>query len=256
MMKKLAYLLLLIALILFAYSYQETWLPWLGLLSPEQVANKTGTMIQTYTSIAALLLAIVGIFLQLKSNQDNLSKPKNPEEKPSVQSLRQDSSYEATPIDNEIKINTEESPYLGLRAFKPKDKHLFYGRRKEIKEALGSFDQSCPWLQIEGNSGAGKSSLVNAGILPEIEAGKLTAQTGYKHWIIINTITPGETPLRHLAEALEQSLVRDSAQRDTLARQKRLEADKRALSYMLSDLKKDNTAFVLFVDQFEELFCL
>ena len=119
-------------------------------------------------------------------------------------------------------------------------------------------DQICPWLQIEGNSGAGKSSLVNAGIIPAIESGKLIQQTGFKHWKIIKTITPGENPLRHLAEALEQSFVSDPAQRDTLARQQRLESDERALSYMLSDHKSgngsDNNAFVLFVDQFEELF--
>ncbi len=36
------------------------------------------------------------------------------------------------------------------------------------------------WLQIEGNSGSGKSSLVNAGMLPMVECGALWAHTGYE----------------------------------------------------------------------------
>ena len=40
------------------------------------------------------------------------------------------------------------------------------------------------WLQIEGNSGAGKSSLVHAGMLPMIEQGALWARTGFDHWTI------------------------------------------------------------------------
>lgn len=83
---------------------------------------------------------------------------------------------------------SQESPFLGLGAFQPKHAHLFFGRRSETLEALkyfGTQDQIhagqishaggnfCRWLQIEGNSGSGKSSLVNAGMLPLIEQGAL-----------------------------------------------------------------------------------
>jgi len=88
----------------------------------------------------------------------------------------------------------EGCPFLGLNAFRRADARLFFGRRKETLEALaglGDQQESNPesmhgsggagyhrWLQIEGNSGAGKSSLVNAGMLPMIERGALWARTG------------------------------------------------------------------------------
>jgi hypothetical protein len=76
----------------------------------------------------------------------------------------------------------EGCPFLGLSTFGRKDAKLFFGRRNETLKALASLGnkrQTNPdnphqnrgsayirWLQIEGNSGSGKSSLVNAGMLP------------------------------------------------------------------------------------------
>ncbi len=160
-------------------------------------------------------------------------------------------------------------PFLGLSAFQPEHAHLFFGRRKETLEALKylgtqerahpehivtSGEQFCHWLQIEGNSGGGKSSLVNAGMMPLIQQGALWARTGYENWHILGPMMPGETPLRRLAEVLEYTFEPDPARRNSLQRLSRLENDDRALSFMLNDRKDGNTAFLLVVDQFEELF--
>lgn len=165
-------------------------------------------------------------------------------------------------------ISFEGCPYLGLSAFQPEHARLFFGRRKETLEALGYLgaqhdtnpesvsanQRFCRWLQIEGNSGAGKSSLVNAGLLPLIEQGALWAHTGFEEWRIIGPLMPGEKPLTRLAEALERAFTSNHAHRDSLARLKKLEEDERALSFMLNDLKDNDVAFLLVVDQFEELF--
>ncbi len=163
----------------------------------------------------------------------------------------------------------EGCPFLGLDAFQLEHAHLFFGRRKETLDTLkylgtqeqthpehisASRDQYCRWLQIEGNSGTGKSSLVNAGMLPLIKQGVLWARTGYENWQILGPMMPGETPLRRLAEVLEHAFKSDPAQRDSLQCLSRLEQDDRALSFMLNDQKDGNTAFLLMVDQFEELF--
>ncbi|MGB3918038.1 MAG: SUMF1/EgtB/PvdO family nonheme iron enzyme [Thiothrix litoralis] len=159
-------------------------------------------------------------------------------------------------------------PYLGLGAFQQQDAKLFFGRRKETLEALKFLGtqrdsnpanihidaQYCRWLQIEGNSGAGKSSLVNAGMLPLIQQGALWARTGYEKWQIIGPMMPGKQPLKQLAEALEHALEPDPTRRDSLGLQQRMEADERVLAYRLGDRKQANTAFLLVVDQFEELF--
>ena len=164
----------------------------------------------------------------------------------------------------------EGCPFLGLNAFGRGDARLFFGRRQETLEALaclGDQQQTNPdelsggdggayqrWLQIEGNSGAGKSSLVQAGMLPMIEQGALWARTGVEQWTVLGPMMPGRDPLAKLAEVLEQALVADAAQRDSLRRLQRLEADERTLAFALRDARQAGGAFLLVVDQFEELF--
>ena len=105
-----------------------------------------------------------------------------------------------------------------MSAFRQSDARLFFGRRQETLEALaglGDQQQTNPerlagsggsayhrWLQIEGNSGAGKSSLVHAGMLPMIERGALWARTGFERWRILGPMMPGANPLAKLAETL------------------------------------------------------
>jgi hypothetical protein len=161
-------------------------------------------------------------------------------------------------------------PFLGLNAFGRGDARLFFGRRKETLEAiagLGDQRESNPdgmhggdgagyyrWLQIEGNSGSGKSSLVHAGMLPMIERGALWPRTGFEHWWMLGPMMPGRDPLTKLAEVVEHGLIAEAVQRDSLALQRRLEQDERALARRLRDFKQAQTAFLLIVDQFEELF--
>ncbi|PUB76305.1 MAG: hypothetical protein DBP03_04910 [gamma proteobacterium symbiont of Ctena orbiculata] len=164
----------------------------------------------------------------------------------------------------------EGCPFLGLDAFRRKDAHLFFGRRKETLEALaclgdqqetnpdrlqaGQTGQYRRWLQIEGNSGAGKSSLVQAGMLPMIEQGALWARTGFTQWRVLGPMMPGKDPLTKLAEVVERGLVTDAEQRDSLKRLEQLQQDKRALALALRDRRQEQDAFLLIVDQFEELF--
>lgn len=165
----------------------------------------------------------------------------------------------------------EGCPYIGLDAFDAKRAHLFFGRRQETLEALACLgDQTgtspdvvrsaagkyVRWLQVEGNSGAGKSSLVNAGVLPMIEGGALWASTGYEHWRVLGSTTPGGDPVERLAEVLEHGLVGDPAQRDLSARRRRLAEDERHLAALLRNYRTPDTAYLLVVDQFEEIFTL
>jgi len=163
-------------------------------------------------------------------------------------------------------------PFVGLKAYQAKDSHLFFGRAQETLDALACLgiqqrvnperprgvDESTHhrWLQIEGNSGSGKSSLVGAGMLPMIERGALWARTGYDHWQVLGPMVPGSDPLEKLAELIERALVPAAAVRHSLVRMQRMESDERALALALRDARGDDRAFLLVVDQFEELFTL
>ncbi len=168
-------------------------------------------------------------------------------------------------------IAFEGCPFLGLAAFHQEDAALFFGRRAEALEALGHLGEQqqrapdqisqegagyCRWLQIEGHSGSGKSSIVRAGILPMIERGALWSRTGYADWHVLGPMLPGKEPVTALAENIELGLVADATRRDILGRAAQLSKDPRTLSYALRAFKSSGTAFLLVVDQFEELFTL
>ncbi len=146
-------------------------------------------------------------------------------------------------------------PFVGLDAYQPNQANLFFGRQKETLDALACFDQRqghapIRWLEINGNSGSGKSSLMNAGLLPLIDQGWLWPRTGFADWRRIGPMMPGERPLSMLAEHLARAFDKEMSD----VRQK-LEQDHRALAEWLRSRKSDEeTAFLLAIDQFEELF--
>ena len=66
------------------------------------------------------------------------------------------------------------SPFRGLAAFGAKHAPVFFGRSRDITKAIDRLkdaaEKSCPFLLVDGASGAGKSSLVRAGLVPRLTA--------------------------------------------------------------------------------------
>ncbi len=156
-------------------------------------------------------------------------------------------------------VRYEGCPFVGLHAFQPNQAHLFFGRQKETLDALACFDmriQDKPirWLQIQGNSGSGKSSLMNAGLLPLIAQGWLFPRTGVADWQVIGPMMPGQHPLSMLAEQLARAFSTETQTIEMGDVRQRLQADNRGLSDWLRSRKQNDTAFLLAIDQFEELF--
>jgi len=90
-------------------------------------------------------------------------------------------------------------PYRGLSAFNEDDAAVFFGRRKTVAE-LVELIQSAQLAAVVGPSGSGKSSMVRAGLLPELKSGKIK---GSQDWVYIPIFVPGSKPLDSLARALE-----------------------------------------------------
>ncbi|MEV6278348.1 AAA family ATPase [Nocardia sp. NPDC051832] len=90
-------------------------------------------------------------------------------------------------------------PYPGLTAFGPADTDRFFGRRRAttdlaelVRRTITSPDHGP--IIVLGASGAGKSSLLHAGLIPD-----LTAAGGWT----VATMTPGVRPAKALAEACD-----------------------------------------------------
>ncbi|MEO6085935.1 MAG: hypothetical protein ABIQ18_22765 [Umezawaea sp.] len=124
-----------------------------------------------------------------------------------------------------------DAPYVGLAAYQVGDAELFFGRETEVSRLLALVRER-PFVGLFGASGAGKSSLLRAG---------LAAQWG-EHVII----TPGPDPITELAVAL-------AGDRSAVDVRAELAADPEHLRVLLRQVADD---LLLVVDQFEEVFSL
>src|SRR5262249_30112742 len=125
------------------------------------------------------------------------------------------------------------SPYRGLSSFAEQDADLFFGRHSEVAELLHIL-RAEPAVAVAGDSGSGKTSLLQAGLVHAIRREGLA---GRDRWRIVS-VRPGYRP----AQALLAALTRANAQPTPDALTAALCADAQPLAVV--------------VDQFEEAFTL
>ena len=93
------------------------------------------------------------------------------------------------------------SPYRGLAVFGEQDAAFFFGREAataQVLERMSRHLAGTGLLVVSGVSGAGKSSLLRAGVLPRIRAAGLAAAPGAASWPCV-LFTPTRAPLDELA---------------------------------------------------------
>ena len=86
------------------------------------------------------------------------------------------------------------NPFPGLRPFNYEDNHLFFGRDEQITD-LASRLRKNRFVAVVGTSGSGKSSLVRAGLLPELYGGTRRMQVRVGK---LRSCVPGEIPFKIL----------------------------------------------------------
>ncbi len=130
-------------------------------------------------------------------------------------------------------------PYKGLASFQPEDAAFFFGREALVDELVARL-QTARTLVIGGPSGSGKSSLLRAGLVPNIAAGALP---GSQHWPMA-IFTPGVDAMKELAYQLDRFTGAHAAPTAT-----QLRDDPECIRRFLSS----QTPGLLVIDQFEEL---
>lgn len=95
----------------------------------------------------------------------------------------------------------ELCPYVGLEAFTESSHHHFFGRFKTVAQLSARLSES-RFLAVVGPSGSGKSSVVQAGLLPLVKAGGAPECPDSKGWNYIGTMMPGSHPLENLLQTL------------------------------------------------------
>jgi len=163
------------------------------------------------------------------------------------------------------------SPYRGLAVFGERDAGWFFGREAataQVLERMSLCLKGTGLLMVSGVSGAGKSSLLRAGMLPRIRENGLATAPGAASWPCV-LFTPTRAPLDELAlrvallAGTDASTVRRGL--DTSPEGFALTARQAALARSAGPTGSDGLAperdqpsppqrLLLVVDQFEELF--
>jgi hypothetical protein len=147
-------------------------------------------------------------------------------------------------------------PYFGLNAFREEDALLYFGR-DAFSQKLA--DQVCQknFVAVIGRSGSGKSSVVQAGLLPRLRSQRPPAGT----WESL-ICTPGTKPFHRLAVQLVALWSRAGRDQTDIA----IESEKLANQLLQGELTlatcidlaiqnlRHSNRLLLIVDQFEEIF--
>ena len=103
-------------------------------------------------------------------------------------------------------LSEELNPWWGLQAYKyteqDEEKKPFFGRTQAI-DALAKQVKAHPFTAVLGASGTGKSSLVNAGLLPKLEGEK---------YHVFRPMRPTMAPLQALRQTLRHHLDGEQAE--------------------------------------------
>lgn len=148
---------------------------------------------------------------------------------------------------------TRRNPYPGLRPFRTGEAHLFFGREGQAEELITRLMQT-HFLGVLGNSGSGKSSLVRAGLIPALHAGKKQARIS--DWKIV-ICRPGNSPLQNLAAALAGANTGLAKAEELAPEVARLLPVLQESSFGLLEAEEGadkHQKTLLIIDQFEELF--
>ncbi len=168
------------------------------------------------------------------------------------------------------------SPYRGLAAMTEADSDFFFGRQLETKHVLTTLCETSDRLPILlGNSGVGKSSLAQAGVLAALKRQALPGEDSGGAWPVIFhdsrrwcslTLKPGTEPIKALVEPFFDTWQFSATDPDRARQQNgwiELLRDKKATLHDLLDATERRyqelnepkpPAFFIYIDQGEELY--
>ncbi|MEV0363089.1 NACHT and WD repeat domain-containing protein, partial [Nocardia fusca] len=152
-----------------------------------------------------------------------------------------------------------ESPYRGLGWFNETDAPFFFGRDDAIDTILRRLGESVRQpkiFMVSGVSGAGKSSLLRAGVLPRIRGQGLSGAPHAHRWPAL-VMSPGHQPVDELALRTAQSIGLDAT---TLRGELRADPTSYAVAAAQAAAgggqvpAGEDRRLLLVVDQFEQIF--
>ncbi|MFD3499912.1 AAA family ATPase [Streptomyces sp. NPDC058678] len=141
-------------------------------------------------------------------------------------------------------------PYRGLASYRQEDARWFFGRERSTEALVAQLraaERTGGLVMLVGASGAGKSSLLNAGLVPALEAGALGDESDAPAREVLQLV-PGADPLAELTGRIPRLA-------EVTAAAEKPDAVRDAVTAWST--RRGNTAPpVVIIDQFEETFTL
>ncbi|MFF0744282.1 hypothetical protein ACFYVL_28180 [Streptomyces sp. NPDC004111] len=148
-------------------------------------------------------------------------------------------------------------PYRGLASYRQQDAQWFFGRERSTEDLLAQLrttEQTGGLVMLVGASGAGKSSLLNAGLVPTLENGALAEESGRPGLVL--QLVPGADPLAELTRRIPE-LADAVALAGEPGTTKFADAVRGSVTaWARQQANAAATRPVIIVDQFEEVFTL
>ncbi|MCU0377749.1 MAG: hypothetical protein MUC78_05760 [Bacteroidales bacterium] len=150
-----------------------------------------------------------------------------------------------------LKEDTRTNPFPGLRAFKPEEGHLFFGRIESTMKVVAKLKEN-RFVSLIGASGSGKSSLVMSGVIPALL--KENAE-GKKSWSYL-VFRPSLDPIDNLATELAALSAKAGFNQlpvSTVAAS--LHNRSEGITGIVNKIRKNlRQQIIIVIDQFEEIF--
>ncbi len=155
------------------------------------------------------------------------------------------------------------APYPGLRRFTRRYSRVFFGRDADVRAILDRLNSPFGrFLIVSGDSGSGKSSLIDAGVLPNLEKkGESTSDSCRAVYFRPNRSNDVFhallSTLQNYAEVTDMDPFGEVAEMDPVSKADELAENPEKLPQTLHEIVVrgfDHCNLVLFLDQMEELF--
>jgi Trypsin-like peptidase domain len=161
-----------------------------------------------------------------------------------------DDPLAVTMLDDPFDASLNYPPYPGLRPFFSAEWPIFFGRETMTDEIIDLVTKK-HLVVVHGDSGSGKSSIVRAGCLVQLQQGHAAADAAWRTCAML----PREDPLGNLARALAGLLADEPTPDQILDFRHILNRGRRAPKTLARRVRRGRFDHIcILVDQFEELF--
>lgn len=146
---------------------------------------------------------------------------------------------ESTILDTKV---LQRNPFPGVRPFTSAEDKYFFGREEAVKSLLDLLLEN-RFVALVGNSGVGKTSLIQSGLIPTL----LTENK--KDWVPIS-VQPGNQPLVSLLKGFQRVFPKQYSDEDVDS----FLSDDKTLVEWIQEKGLSSHSFLIVINQFEDVF--